>query len=169
MRMADPAYVSNVRVERVAGPLKRAYLPLDTTVLFGVHGGIADHFGVAPGGPAEQAATLDYVVAATVACLTGTFGGALEARGIPAAEPRLVANGSGEVEVEDGVLVIKRIHVGYELTVDPDADRAKIQRAFDHHMERCPVHRSLGSAIECTASLALIENAEAPRPATLTS
>ncbi len=167
--MPDPTYVSNVRVERVAGPLKRAHLPLDTTVLFGVHGGIADHFGVVHGGPAEHAATLDYVVAATVACLTGTFGGALEARDIPASAPRLVANGTGDVEVEDGILVIKRIHVSYELTVDSDVDRAKIQRAFDHHMARCPVHRSLGSAIECTASLTLIEQAETADSASLAS
>ena len=43
-----------------------------------------------------------------------------------------------EVEVDDGVLVLKRIHVGYHLRLDPDADREKVERAFDHHMPRCP-------------------------------
>jgi uncharacterized OsmC-like protein len=61
------------------------------------------------------------------------------------------------VEVEDGVLVIKRIRVTYELRVDEEADRDKIQRAFDHHMPRCPVYRSIGSAIDITTSLQLLE------------
>ena len=55
------------------------------------------------------------------------------------------------------MLVIRRIHVRYELRVDPDADREKIQRAFEHHMPRCPVYRSIGSAIECTTSLDLVD------------
>ena len=61
------------------------------------------------------------------------------------------------MEVEDGVLVIKRIRVTYELRVDEEADRDKIQRAFDHHMPRCPVYRSIGSAIDITTSLQLLE------------
>jgi hypothetical protein len=54
-----------VRIERVRGPLRRAYLPaIEDAVLFGVHDAIADHYGVARGGEAEQATTLDYIVAA---------------------------------------------------------------------------------------------------------
>jgi uncharacterized OsmC-like protein len=59
--------------------------------------------------------------------------------------------------VEDGVLVIKRIHVRYVLTVDPDSDREKIERAFDHHMPRCPVYRSISAAIDCTTELTLVD------------
>lgn len=53
--------------------------------------------------------------------------------------------------------MIKRIHVTYHLTLDPDADREKVQRAFEHHMPRCPVFRSIGSAIEITTSLDILE------------
>jgi uncharacterized OsmC-like protein len=53
------------------------------------------------------------------------------------------------------VLVIKRIHVGYHLRAEPGADREKIQRAFDHHMPKCPVYRSIGRAIDITTSLEL--------------
>jgi uncharacterized OsmC-like protein len=53
--------------------------------------------------------------------------------------------------------VIKRIHVRYVLAVEPDADREKIQRAFDHHMPRCPVYRSISDAIHCTTELALVD------------
>ena len=51
------------------------------------------------------------------------------------------------------MLVIKRIHVLYRLKLDPDADRDKVQRAFDNHMPRCPVYRSLSGAIDCTTEL----------------
>ena len=55
------------------------------------------------------------------------------------------------------MLVIKRIHVRYLLRLDPDVDRAKVERAFEHHMPRCPVYRSIGAAIECTTELAIVD------------
>ena len=55
------------------------------------------------------------------------------------------------------MLVIKRIHVVYKLRLDPDADRAAAQRAFDHHMPKCPVYRSIGGCIDVTTSLELVE------------
>ena len=51
------------------------------------------------------------------------------------------------------MLVIKRIHVRYHLRLDPDTDREKVERAFSHHMPRCPVYRSIGGAVEITTSL----------------
>jgi uncharacterized OsmC-like protein len=54
------------------------------------------------------------------------------------------------------VLVIKRIHVTYHLRLDDGADRAAVQRAFDHHMGRCPVYRSISAAIDVTTSLELV-------------
>lgn len=74
-----------------------------------------------------------------------------------ASEGRLIGEAVGEVEVEDGVLVLKRIHVTYRLRVDPDADRAKIERAFQHHMPRCPVYRSIGAAVAITTSLEIAD------------
>jgi hypothetical protein len=63
--MGDVVYVSRVRIERVRGPLRRAFLPAtDEPIVFGVHDEVADHYGVARGGEAEHATTLDYVVAA---------------------------------------------------------------------------------------------------------
>ena len=63
--MSNSAYVSNVRIERIKGPLRRAWLPAEQhPVLFGVHGAVAEHYKV----PAEvlepHATTLDYIVAA---------------------------------------------------------------------------------------------------------
>ena len=74
-----------------------------------------------------------------------------------ASEGRLIGEGVGEIEADDRVLVIKRIHVTYRLQVDAEADRAAIQRAFDHHMDRCPVYRSISAAIDVTTSLELLD------------
>jgi uncharacterized OsmC-like protein len=63
----------------------------------------------------------------------------------------------GEVEDEDGVLVIKRIHVTYSLRVDEDVDRDSVERAFERHMPSCPVYRSIGGSIDVTTELRLLE------------
>ena len=61
----EVVYTSKARIERVKGPLRRAYLPeLESPVMFGVHSEIAEHYGVDPNVHSPQAATLDYVVAA---------------------------------------------------------------------------------------------------------
>ncbi|HEC61205.1 MAG TPA: hypothetical protein ENI27_03010 [bacterium] len=59
-------YTSKVRIERVKGPLRRAYLPhRKEPVLFGVHSEIAEHYGVDREVHDPQATTIDYMVAAT--------------------------------------------------------------------------------------------------------
>lgn len=59
-------YRSRVRVERVKGSLRRAFLPAEPApVLFGVHSEIAAHYGVDPKVLQPHAATLDYLVAGT--------------------------------------------------------------------------------------------------------
>lgn len=63
--MADVAYRSQVRIERVKGPLRRAYLPAEPApVLFGVHGPVARHYKVPLDSLEPHATTLDYVIAA---------------------------------------------------------------------------------------------------------
>ena len=64
--MSNPVYVSNVRIERIAGPLRIAHLPGEAQpVVFSVHGAIAEHYGIDPTKLTEShAATIDYVVAA---------------------------------------------------------------------------------------------------------
>jgi hypothetical protein len=63
--MAEVAYRSHVRIERVKGPLRRAYLPVEKEpVLFGVHGAIARHYKVSLDVVEPHATTLDYIIAA---------------------------------------------------------------------------------------------------------
>jgi hypothetical protein len=63
--MAEVVYVSEVRIERRGGPIREAFVPAeDEPVTFGVHGAVADHYGVRPEDVPPHATTLDYVVAA---------------------------------------------------------------------------------------------------------
>ena len=63
--MPDVVYRSQVRIERVGGPLRRAYLPAEPEpVLFGVHGAVAEHYKVPPDAFPPHATTLDYIGAA---------------------------------------------------------------------------------------------------------
>ena len=58
-------YTSRVRIERLNGPLRRAWLPAESEpTMFGVHSEIAAHYGVDPQRFAPHATTIDYVVAA---------------------------------------------------------------------------------------------------------
>jgi len=61
----DVVYTANIRIERVKGPLRRAYLPAEEApVQFGVHSEIAAHYKVDPAMHAPHATTIDYLIAA---------------------------------------------------------------------------------------------------------
>ncbi|HVH65164.1 MAG TPA: OsmC family protein [Candidatus Acidoferrum sp.] len=81
------------------------------------------------------------------------MGGALEARGIAADESKLTAESEGDIEVDDGVLTIKRIRVRYTLRGCPEDKRDAAIRAHDHHHPRCPVYRSINGCINITTEL----------------
>jgi len=85
----------------------------------------------------------------------GTFGGALEARGIDASGGRLVGDITGELEVEGGVLILKRIHAHYKLRA-AEEHRETVERVHGFHQDRCPVARSVKGAIAVTTSYELV-------------
>jgi uncharacterized OsmC-like protein len=87
--------------------------------------------------------------------MLGTFGGALEARQIDASNGKLVADVTGEVEQEEGVLVIRRIHVAMRLTA-PEEARKTIERVHGIYAMNCPLYRTLHEAIELTSSYQLL-------------
>ena len=87
--------------------------------------------------------------------MLGTFGGALEARHIDASEGRLTADVTGEVETEDGVLVIRRIHVAMRLAAE-ESVRPTVDRVHDVYAMRCPLYRTLHHAIALSSSIALV-------------
>jgi uncharacterized OsmC-like protein len=146
--MSRIAYTSKVKIEHLAVPNNRAILPPDgETVVFGVHDEIADHYKLISGTFEPHAATLDYIIASVGGCLTGTFGGALAGRGVTLGAEGLTADVTGEIEKEDdNVLVIKRIHVKYNLSASSEF-KEKVLRAYEVHAVKCPVYRSLTPGI----------------------
>ena len=82
----------------------------------------------------------------------GTFGGALEARQIDASNGKLTAEVIGEVETEDGVLVIRRIHVAMRLVASEDTKEI-VERTHGIYGMRCPLYRTLHNAIQLTSSV----------------
>jgi uncharacterized OsmC-like protein len=87
--------------------------------------------------------------------MLGTFGGALEARQIDASGGRLTAEVTGEVETEEKVLVIRRIHVAMRLAA-PEEARETVARAHEVFAMRCPLYRTLREAIRLTSSYELV-------------
>jgi uncharacterized OsmC-like protein len=87
--------------------------------------------------------------------MVGTFGGALEARQIDASNGKLTADVRGEVEQEDGVLVIKRIHVAMRL-VASEEKRQTVERVHGIYAMNCPLYRTLHNAIQLTSSCELV-------------
>jgi uncharacterized OsmC-like protein len=59
------------------------------------------------------------------------------------------------VEKEDGVLVIRRIHVRYLLRAG-EAQRETVERVHAFHRERCPVYRSIPTSIDITTEYELL-------------
>jgi len=87
--------------------------------------------------------------------MLGTFGGALEALQIDASDGRLSGDVTGEVETEEHVLVIRRIHVAMRLAA-PEEIRATVERVHGSYPMRCPLYRTLHKAIQLTSSVELV-------------
>jgi uncharacterized OsmC-like protein len=87
--------------------------------------------------------------------MVGTFGGALEARQINASDGKLTADVTGEVEEEEGTLVIRRIHVSMRLAALEDV-REKVERVHAIYPMKCPLYRTLHEAIQLTSSFELV-------------
>jgi uncharacterized OsmC-like protein len=86
--------------------------------------------------------------------MLGTFGGALEARQIDASDGKLTAAVTGEVETEEGVLVIRRIHVAMRLVASENV-KETVDRVHGLYAMNCPLYRTLHKAIQLTSSFEL--------------
>jgi uncharacterized OsmC-like protein len=63
---------------------------------------------------------------------------------------------TGEVALEDRVLVIKRVHAHYRLHAPQSVDRSLVERVHGFHADRCPVARSIRGAIDVSTSFELV-------------
>jgi uncharacterized OsmC-like protein len=83
--------------------------------------------------------------------MMGAFADALEARQIDASNGKLKAEVRGEVEQEEGVLVVRRIHVTMRLIATED-QRRTVERVHGMYAMRCPLFRSLHNPIDLGSS-----------------
>jgi len=60
----------------------------------------------------------------------------------------------GEIELENNVLVIRRIHVKLRLKTD-EANRETVERVHGFFAGKCPVYLSLKNAIAITTEVTL--------------
>lgn len=82
--------------------------------------------------------------------MTGTFAGALRARGI---DPTgLVGHARGEIELDGKVLVIKRLRFTYSGVEVPPEKQEAAERALRTHHRSCPVSRSIEGCIEISTA-----------------
>jgi uncharacterized OsmC-like protein len=86
--------------------------------------------------------------------MIGTFGGALEARKIGASNGRLRAEVRGEIESDQGVLVIRRVHVHFFLD-ETELVRETVERVHRVYADKCPVYKTLRPAFEITSEFEL--------------
>ncbi len=76
---------------------------------------------------------------------------------IDASEGRLTADVTGEVETEDGVLVIRCIHVAMRLMASEQVQvRETVERVHGLYPMRCPLYRTLHKAIQLTSAWELV-------------
>jgi len=69
----------------------------------------------------------------------------------------LVGEAEGEIEkTDDGVLVIRRIHITYHLRVDPSQAKT-VERVHRMHANFCPVYRSLRGSIEIDTAVSTVD------------
>lgn len=80
--------------------------------------------------------------------MTGTLGGALDARGIPPVPGKVGTGVEMEVErVQPKLIVISRVRLRYHLRI-PRGKREEAERAVRVHAQSCPVYMSLQRGIQ---------------------
>jgi uncharacterized OsmC-like protein len=152
--------MSKVKIFKEPGKskIKRAEIEgFPGAIRMGIHGGIAQYFKLSPEEP--MASTLDYIVAAVGGCMTGTIGGALEARGISASPDKLQVEAHGTIEEVDGKMILTGIKMHYKMTLPKDK-RAAAERALEHHEGLCAASESVRRGIKVEWESEIIEESE---------
>lgn len=123
--------------------------------VFGVRPEFSAHYGVTEDQFAPRPTTNDVFAAAVASCMTGTFVGVLESRGVVLAADSARA----AVEVDMGpaaasdVAVIRSIHVTFHVRV-PAESRALVERVHGFYDKACWLSQTLvGSRCDVTSTL----------------
>ena len=87
--------------------------------------------------------------------MLGTFGGALDVRKIDPNGGKLSGEITGEVGQEDGVLVIRSIHIDMTLLA-PEEARETVERVHGIYAMSCPLYRTLHNTIRFSSSVKVV-------------
>ncbi len=79
--------------------------------------------------------------------MVGTFGRALEVRGIPSQPDRLSAEIEGDIVDEGGVMALRAIRIRYQVVL-PAGKREEAERALRFHERGCPLANTLKGAVD---------------------
>ncbi len=79
--------------------------------------------------------------------MVGTFGRALEVRGIPSQPDRLSAEIEGDIVDEGGVMALRAIRIRYRVAL-PAGKREEAERALRFHERGCPLANTLKGAVD---------------------
>ena len=149
----ETVYRSTVRVETGKDLARKVWLPAESRpVIFGIHAAVAKFYDLSSEAYEPHAATLDYVVAAVAAGLTGSYSAILQSNGIKADHGALTAEATGDIAVEEGVLVIRRVRVAMQLNT-PEKNRETARRLFASFEQHSPAYRTLHRSFEITSEL----------------
>jgi uncharacterized OsmC-like protein len=155
--MGELVHCSKVTIykEPGKGKVKKAFFEgFPQPVRMGLHGGVKKFYRVES--EEDLPTTLDYVVAALGGCLTGTLGGALEARPIPIGPDDLSAEVEGYIENVEGKPLITRVHVKYHLKV-PKGKKGEAEKIVENHEKFCAVSQSLRRGITVELEAEIVE------------
>jgi organic hydroperoxide reductase OsmC/OhrA len=124
-------------------------------LVFGVRPEFAAHYGVAEDRFPPRPTTNDVFAAAVASCMTGTFVGILESRGVALAADAAratVAVDMGPAEA-DGVSIVRAIDVTFHVRV-PEESRALVERVHGFYDKGCWLSQTLvGSRCKVTSQL----------------
>ncbi len=155
-----PGYVTRVHVTRENPPVRVAELEATgDRLVFGLPTWQSEFYGMpADGEQARHAGTWDHMVACVASCLTGNLGQALSARRIPSDGDRLTSDAEADIEVEDGILVMKRLRMHYRVRGVPDDRREAAERALEVHVRACGIARAVSGNVEITCTMELVDD-----------
>ena len=87
-------------------------------------------------------------------------------RGIELAPDQIRATVRGVNELVDGIPLLQRIHIHYDLQI-PEGSRETVDRALGRHVSKCPTAKSLEGAVSVAWTADVVEMG-APVPDTET-
>lgn len=143
----------DIHISPAPGRAKIAVLPIDGEITMGMHGRVAEHYGVSVADFEPHATSLDYLVAAIGSCLTGTLSGMLGRLGQSTTTGELQSRATGRLCKERGVLYVDSVEMTYLLRLTAGVEASAVRAAHARHLSHCPVARSITGSITISTTL----------------